>query len=127
MVNKDFLRDVLAGKKDLMPLDQVKLCTVPSYDELSVKNMWPQMTNDPEFMKYFPSKLPKGRLPEREYFFNIMNSVRGEYTQRLIKHANEQRMTAKHEDMNMESILLTDRMWDQLNEFPHISSKFHQF
>ena len=52
---------------------------MPPYDELSVKDLWPQMYDHKEFMKFFPSKFPKGRFPDRKYFFNIMNTVMEEY------------------------------------------------
>ena len=49
-------------------------------------------------MKFFPDKLPQGRLPNRDYFFNIMNSICGDYVSQLIKHANEQRNSIARED-----------------------------
>ena len=49
-------------------------------------------------MKHFPTKLPKGRVPDREYFWNVMNTLMPEYTQSLLTHANEQRNTAANED-----------------------------
>ena len=48
-------------------------------------------------MKYFPSKLPKGRVPDREYFWNVMNTLMPEYTKSLLTHANEQRTTSANE------------------------------
>ena len=41
VVNKDFLKDVLCGKKMLLKMDEVKTMSVPFYDELSVKKLWP--------------------------------------------------------------------------------------
>ena len=58
-----------------MPVKDVSIVQVPDYDELSVKNIWPIMQKDPKFMKYFPDKLPKGRQPSRDYFFNILNTL----------------------------------------------------
>ena len=75
----DFLRQVLTEEKELMPLSAVKLVTVPNYDELSVKNLWPHMQEIEEFTRFFPDKIPKGRLPSREYFFNVMNTVNTAY------------------------------------------------
>ena len=43
MVNKDFLRQIVAGEKELIPLHAVKMVEVPNYDELSVSNLWPHM------------------------------------------------------------------------------------
>ena len=94
MVNKDFLKEVFKEEKSLMPLDRVKRISVPLYDELSVISLWPMMKDDAEFMKYFPSQLAKGRVPDREYFFNILNTLQPAYIQALVKHANDQRNSA---------------------------------
>ena len=107
-----------------MPLSSVKLVTVPNYDELSVKNLWPHMQQIDEFMKYFPDKIPQGRLPAREYFFNIMNSINPEYVQGLIRHATEQRHSASNFNEQHESIVVSDKMLDQLNSMPYISCKY---
>ena len=74
-MNKDFLREVLSGTKALLQVNEVKYVNVPMYDELSVVTLWPQMRSDAEFMKYFPSKMPKNRVPDRTYFFNILNTL----------------------------------------------------
>ena len=58
-----------------MPLNDVRHVHVPLYNELAVGKIWPQMGDDEEFMQYVPSKIPKGRLPDRKYFYNIMNTV----------------------------------------------------
>ena len=36
-------------KKDIVPVH------VPKYDELSVKNLWPQFENDENMMVFFPN------------------------------------------------------------------------
>ena len=98
MFNKDFLKQVLIEEKMLMPISEVRFINVPHYDEGSVKQLWPKMKEATDFMQYFPDKLPQGRLPNREYFFNIMNSICGEYVTQLIKHANAQRNSIARED-----------------------------
>ena len=80
MVNKDFLRKVFTEEKKLLSLAQVKWIEVPKLAELSVTNLLPTFKDDKDMMAYFPDKLPKGRLPDRKYFFNIMNTLYGEYT-----------------------------------------------
>ena len=87
MLNKDFLKEVFVNKKRLLKLQEVKRICVPLYDELSVIKLWPMMRADQEFMMFFPDKLPKGRVPDREYFFNVLNTFQGEYLQQLIAHA----------------------------------------
>ena len=97
MITKDFLKLVFSGNKRLLELNEVRRVNVPVYDELSVKNLWPDASSDPELMQFFPDKFPKGKTADRQYFFNVMNTVHFEYTQAIIKHANEQRMTSQGE------------------------------
>ena len=86
-MTKDFLKDVLAGRKDLLHKSVVKEIKVPKYDELSVTNLWPQFSKDPTFTSYFPSTYPKGKGPPREYFFNVLNTLQPEYLQNIMLHA----------------------------------------
>ena len=99
MLNKDFLKEVFEGKKRLLEINEVKYVIVPLYDELSVGNLWPDLQEFPEFLTFFPSNFPKGRLPDRTYMFNILNTVMTGYTQALIRHAKEQRTTASGQNM----------------------------
>ena len=61
---------------------------VPKYDELSVKKFWPLMFNVEDFMKYMPDPTADGRLPDREYFWNVLNTVNPAYVRDLIKHSS---------------------------------------
>ena len=79
-LNKDFLKDVLAERKQLFRLEQVKFVTVPLYDELSLKNLGPQMENDAQFTSFFPDNMPRGRSIDRSYFFNVLHTLYPEYT-----------------------------------------------
>ena len=65
----------------LMKKTEVQKITVPHYDELSVKNIWPQLKKDSEFTKYFPEKYPVGKGPPRQYFFDILNTLYPDYLQ----------------------------------------------
>ena len=89
---------LLVNKKGFLPISQVKGVEVPLYDELSVVQLWPLMQKNAKFMFYFPDQLPKGRVPDRKYFFDVMNTVEHEYTQKMIQHANEMRNSSKNED-----------------------------
>jgi hypothetical protein len=119
------LREVLSGSKELAPLNKVKRVNMPPFDELSVKALWPDMKNHEEFMKYFPSKFPVGRLPDRKYFFNIMNTVMEEYVAHIIKHANNVRATKAHNAEAAQTIEITDEWYEKLSAIPFISCKFY--
>ena len=46
MVNKDFLKDVLGGKKSLLSISEIRCVCVPKFDELSVKGIYPLFKGD---------------------------------------------------------------------------------
>ena len=121
MINKDFLKEVLAEEKDLLELKQVKWINVPLFDELSVINIWPMTKGNEKITKYFPTKMPKGRVPDREYFFNILNTFQPKYVEIIIRHANEQRNSVTNEARAKETIEVSDKWWDALNSVPFIS------
>jgi hypothetical protein len=122
-INKDFLKQILAGEKELLKKDEVIFIEVPHYDELSVKALWPQFSDDPEIAKYFPDVFPQGKGPPREYFFNVLNSVQSDYLHQMMKHANEQRMSATGELGQRESIKISQFWEDQLRSMPYLSRK----
>ena len=122
-MNKDFLKEVFAEDKELLELKEVRWINVPLFDELSVINIWPMTKEDKQCMKYFPQKLPKGRVPDREYFFNILNTLYPLYVQEIIRHANEQRNSVPNDAQVRETIEVSDKWWDALNAVPFISCK----
>ena len=122
-INKDFLKEVLSEQKTLLRLNQVKRIYVPLYDELAVLKLWPMMQSDEQLMRHFPSKMARGRVPDREYFFNVVNTFHPEYLQQLIKHAQEQRHAGTGEARVNEAIQVSDGWWDALTAVPYISRK----
>ena len=74
-------------------------------------------------MMYFSDKMPKGRVPNREYFFNVLNTLEHEYCQKLISHAGEMRNSVKNEAQAQQQIEISDEWWDRLQSVPFISSK----
>ena len=80
---------------------------MPHYDELSVKNLCPELKKDPVFLQYFPSKYPKGKGPPRQYFFDILNTVMPDYLAQIMDHANKERMATDGQKQQSESILLS--------------------
>ena len=76
-INRDFLRQVLNGKKQLLKNADVKYVQVPRFDELSVVNLLPRFQGDPKVMIFLPDSMPKGKSVDREYFFNVLNTVHG--------------------------------------------------
>ena len=87
-ITKDFLKEVFAGRKHLIPRAQVRPIEVPKYDELSVVSLISDVMKERELAKFFPEQRTKADLPDREYFFNIVNTSDPEYLTVLFKHAH---------------------------------------
>ena len=68
---------------------------MPHYDELSVKKFYPILSQDDKFMLYMPDQTAEGRLPDRTYFWNVANTLHNDYVEKVIKHANNLRMSAQ--------------------------------
>ena len=123
VINKDFLKEVLAGQKQLLRKAEVRQIAAPHYDELSVKHLWPDVKKDGNFLTYFPSTYPKGKGPPREYFFNVLNTLQAEYLEKIIAHANEVRMAAGGEKQQHQAIEISPFWEEQLKAMPYLSSK----
>lgn len=124
LINKDFLKDVLIGKKQLKKKADVDQIEVPHYEELSVKALYPELKKDAEFMSYFPDKYPAGKAPPREYFFNILNTIHPVYLANVMDHASKQRHTIQGDAMKQESIKISEFWAEQLEQMPYLSCTY---
>ena len=121
MVNRDFMKQLLAEAKKLLELRAVRHVNMPRYDELSVKKFWPLMQRDAAFMQYMPDPTADGRLPEREYFWNVLNTLQTAYVQQLIGHANAQRNTVQEDGDGADAIEISEEWWEKLTALPFVS------
>ena len=59
-------------------------------------------------MEYFPTKLPKNRLPDREYTFSILNTLKPDYVSKIIAHAHKLRNAPVDHDKEFEFIRVSE-------------------
>ena len=122
-VTKDHLKDVLAGKHSFLLNKDIKVCKITQYSEISVKLIYERALKHPNLAKYMPPALPKGRTIDKEYFYNVFNTLYPEEVSALLKHANEKRYTVENDTVKENSILLTDDWANQLEEMPFVSKQ----
>ena len=122
-VTKDFLKEVFAGKKHLIPMAQVRPIEVPKYDELSVVSLISEVVKEKEFAKFFPEQRTKADLPDREYFFNVINTTDPSYITALVKHAQELRFANKQPQDNPNIIEVNEHWIKELQASPYYSRK----
>ena len=122
-VNKDFMKDVLNGKKKLLKKQSVNYISVSAYQELSVVRLWPDMKDDPGLAPFFQDEYAGGKGPAREYFFNIVNTVYPDWLQQTVAHANNCRYAEAADPEQKNQILVTEEWEQALNALPFKSGK----
>ena len=80
---------VFKNEKKLLKKSQIKPIQVPQYDELSVKRLWTDLKAEPSFSVYFADHLPGDKMPSREYFYNVLNTIYTDYLKAILAHANK--------------------------------------
>ena len=70
---------------------------VPKYKELSVGAIWPVVKAIDYINQYFPD-FGESELPDRQFMWDVLNTVRPRTTQRLIETAIQNRGVDNEED-----------------------------
>ena len=119
------MRKVLKGEKSLLPIAECKFVTVPQYDELGVKNLFPKFLGDSEVMQYLQDEYPKNRTPDRTYFFTILNTVHPQYMRDMIAHANNARYAPFGQAKEHDTVVVNEEWLEKLKALPFYSSKLN--
>ena len=114
MFTKDYAKLVLSGQKKLLKRDEVKFVEVTHYDELSVKNLYDKLIELEGMRDYFPVKYPKGRYCERDYMFNVANTLHQKVVTELTEHALKQRFATDADNYQRESIKISEHWSKEL-------------
>ena len=67
------------NKKKVLKLNEVRFIAVPRIEELSVKRMVDLVKNDASIAVYMPDEFFENKIPHREWFFNLINSIYPDY------------------------------------------------
>jgi hypothetical protein len=89
-----------------------------------VKNLYHDVMKDAELSQFIPSfEQNSKKYPERDFFFGVMATVRGDYLKTIIEHAHKQRFGAGAKGKEQDGIQLSDQWLEELMKHPFISSK----
>jgi len=75
------------GKKKYLERRAVPSFKVPTWPELSVKALLGAVMSDVVLKDYFPDKFPKGRTPERGFFWGVLFAVKPGFAKQLVHDA----------------------------------------
>ena len=95
-------------------MSDVSFINAPLFDEISVKNLYADVSQLPLIRDYFPDEFPKGCQCDRSYFYNVWNTKYPEQVKETIEHANKQRYTISDETARQNAITITDDWEEQL-------------
>lgn len=89
-----------------------------------MKNLYEDAMKDVVLQKYLPSKEQlSGKLPERDFFFGILCTLRQQYMRDIIDEANHKRFKVDEDDPKKQGILISDVWMQELMKHPYHSSK----
>jgi len=72
-----FMRDILSDRKLHLKQNEVIRLEIPAYEEISVKNLYPDAMQDPVLSRYLPTKKQlSNKLPKRDFFFGVLCTLR---------------------------------------------------
>jgi hypothetical protein len=121
MCTKDMLKGIFAGNKKLIKSKDIKYISTPRYDEISVKHLYDKLLMLEGMAEHFPSKYGKGRQCDREFFFNIANTLHPEVMAELLEYAHAHRHDVSGEKQSQEAILATEAWAAELKSMPYFS------
>ena len=67
---------------------------------------------------YFPDSYPKGRVCDREYMFNVVNTLHEDVVTDILQHALKQRHMLNDDFKTKESVLITDHWKNEFASLP---------
>ena len=89
---KFFMGQILTNKKKVLKKKDVPRSSAPKWPELALSDLWPRIQNDSAVMAYFPRfHGPQVKAPNRQFFWGILFTLRGDFCESLIDEAAEKR------------------------------------
>ena len=95
----------------MIKISEVKHINVPKYPELAIKNIYHLVTENVQASKFFPNSYPEGRHPDRDYTYNILNSLFPDLVGKVVSHAHNQR-NAVMEGANHRDEIKCSSQWE---------------
>jgi hypothetical protein len=81
---------------------------MPCYQEISVKNLYEDAMKDEVLVKYLQTREQlSGRLPERDFFFGLMCTLRNQYMKEIITFAHKVQYTVAEDDTKKQAFSIS--------------------
>ena len=109
------------GEKFIYRVGEINQITVPILEELSVLKVLEMIKGDDHVQKYFPDEFFTKKIPERKFFFDVLNTVYEDFLPPLISHAESLRIEGEVVEQQQQVILATDEWMNELKAAPFFS------
>ena len=86
-----FMQQITRGEKLTIKLHQKPGLTIPAWQELSIRNVWPHACRIVTFRLYMPDEWTATKKTERKFFFNILTFLAPNFVQDLVREARRMR------------------------------------
>jgi hypothetical protein len=81
---------------------------VPCYQEIAMKSLYEDAMKDELLVKYLPTREQvSGRLPERDFFFCLMCTLRNQYMKEIIAGSHKERYTVAEDHTKKQAISIS--------------------
>jgi len=84
-VSMRFIRDFLAGRKQLLKASEARTVNVPAFPEFAVAKVFKHFSDKEEIVQFMDYYEDIGDMPERWYFYNVLGTLKPELLDHLIK------------------------------------------
>lgn len=121
-----FVKDFLAGKKQLLKASQATQVNVPQYPELALSQVFELMKSDAALVTYLDWYDDSRDFPERWYFYNVLATLYPDYLDHLIKRQTQLRVDANViETEQQQLVTIRPEVLEALSSSVSSSSKLH--
>ena len=102
------MKEILSGERSYYKIQNIKWVTVPNFDECCPKKIIESknLKQQKEILQYCPEVYDRGYPKDREYFFNILNSIFPHSIEKMVFDAVQRRR--KEKDIKDEIKLLPE-------------------
>ena len=99
----------------------MKFVKIPKYSELKVADVWNYVKDIPDIAVFFPD-YTKSELPERDYLFNILYTIKPEAIESLVKDARMNRGVTEEQNQD-EMVEIDPDIWQEISEIVSIKDR----
>ena len=114
-----FLKDVMAGRKRLLSLSDVRTVAVPRFKEFSARNLLGPALQDPELKPFLPDLNAHDPI-NKTWFFNVIETVKPGWWKGQIDAAMQRRLESASQSKQPQAIEMLPAFQQLIQNSRHV-------